>query len=206
MITSSQLIVLDKRPYRENALIVSGISPDFGRIAFVVHGAQKISEKNFPAADLFREIEIEFNDDGTPKELYTAKNVELQTVFDDIANLPRNFKMAGRIGSFLLKNTPVNLPHPYTYDSLRSVLANLAQMECQHELWTLEQCAVIVKTAFLYDNGLLPEGQSEQQNEFMENLIAAGIDNSPLPLCAVEYWNALNNWLNSLIEFHHLKR
>ena len=206
MITSTQLIILDKRPYRENALIVTGISPDFRRIAFVVHGAQKISEKNFPAADLFREVEIEFNDDDTAKELYTAKNVELQTVFDDIANQPRNFKMAGRIASFLLKNTPANLPHPYTYDSLRSVLANLAGVECGHELWTLEQCAVLVKTAYLFDNGLLPQGQSEQQNEFMETLIASGIDNSPLPGCAAEYWNALNNWLNSLIEFHHLKR
>ena len=114
-------------------------------------------------------------------------------------------KMAGKIASFLLKNTPA-LPQPYTYDSLRSVLANLAGMDCQHPLWTLEQCAVVIKSAYLCENGLLPEGQTEQQNDFLENLVAAGIDNSPLPDCAAEYWSALNNWLNSLIEFHHLKR
>ncbi len=206
MLISSQFIVLDKRPYRESALITTGLSPDYGKIAFVIHGAQKLSDKSFPAADVFRELEVEFNDDGTPKELYTAKNVELQTVFDDIANQPRNFKMAGRIASFLLKNTPGNLPQPYTYDTLRSVLTNLAGMECQHELWTLEQCAVVIKSAYLCENGLLPDGQNEQQNEFLENLVASGIDNSPLPQCAPEYWSALNNWLNSLIEFHHLKR
>lgn len=205
MIISCQFIILDKRPYRENALITSGISPDYGKVSFVVHGAQKLSEKSFPIADLFREVEIEFNDDGTPKELYTAKNIELQTVFDTISNNPRNFKMAGKIASFLLKNTPA-LPQPYTYDSLRSVLANLAGMDCQHPLWTLEQCAVVIKSAYLCENGLLPEGQTEQQNDFLENLVAAGIDNSPLPDCAAEYWSALNNWLNSLIEFHHLKR
>lgn len=171
-----------------------------------MHGAQKLSEKNFPAADIFRELEIEFNDDGTPKELYTAKTVEVQTIFDDIANDTRNFKMAGRIASFLLKNSQPNLPQPYTYDSLRSVLANLAKMDCGHEPWTLEQCSVVLKSAYLCENGLLPEGQTEQQNEFMENLVASGIDNAALPGCAPEYWIALNNWLNSLIEFHHLKR
>ena len=206
MIINCQFIVLDKRPYRESALLCSGITPDYGKVSFVIHGAQKLSEKSFPKADLFRELELEFNDDGTPKELYTAKNVELVNCFDAIANEPRHFKMAGRIASFLLKNTQNNLPQLYTYETLRSVLANLAGMDCGHELWTLEQCAVIIKCAFLYDNGLLPEGQNEQQNEFLENLVSSGPDNSPLPNCDPQYWNILNNWLNSLIEYHQLKR
>ena len=206
MIISCQFIMLDRRPYRESALIASGISPDYGKISFVLHGAQKVSEKNFPVADLFRELEIEFNDDGNPKELYTAKSVELLSSFDNIANDSRSFKMAGRIASFLLKNSPPNLPQPYTYDSLRSVLANLAQMDCGHDHWTLEQCAVVIKSAYLCENGLLPETQNEKQNDFLENLVASGIDNSPLPDCNPKYWSMLNNWLNSLIEFHHLKR
>ena len=198
--------MLDRRPYRESALIASGISPDYGKISFVLHGAQKVSEKNFPVADLFRELEIEFNDDGNPKELYTAKSVELLSSFDNIANDSRSFKMAGRIASFLLKNSPPNLPQPYTYDSLRSVLANLGQLDCGHDHWTLEQCAVVIKSAYLCENGLLPETQNEKQNDFLENLVASGIDNSPLPECNPKYWSMLNNWLNSLIEFHHLKR
>lgn len=198
--------MLDRRPYRESALIASGISPDYGKVSFVLHGAQKVSEKNFPVADLFRELEIEFNDDGNPKELYTAKSVELLSSFDNIANDSRSFKMAGRIASFLLKNSPPNLPQPYTYDSLRSVLANLAQLDCGHDHWTLEQCAVVIKSAYLCENGLLPETQNEKQNDFLENLVASGIDNSPLPDCNPKYWSMLNNWLNSLIEFHHLKR
>ena len=201
-----QFIVLDKRPYRESALICSGISPDYGRISFVIHGAQKLSEKSFPKADLFRELELEFNDDGKSKELYTAKNLEVLTSFDDIANDPRNFKMAGRIASFLLKNTQIDQPQLFVYGALRSVLANLANMDCGHEPWTLEQCAVVIKCAYLSDNGLLPEGQTEQQNEFLENLVSAGADNEPLPQCSPQYWNILNNWLNSIIELHHLKR
>lgn len=206
MITNCQFIVLDKRPYRESALICSGLTSDYGRLSFVINGAQKLSEKNFPAAGLFRELELEFNYDDTPREMYTAKNVELLTDFDDIANNQRHFKMAGRIASFLLKNTKPEQDLLFTYNSLRSVLANLAGMDCGHEPWTLEQCAVVIKCACLHDNGMLPEGQNEQQNDFLENLLASGPDNSPLPACDPRYWSILNNWLNSLIDFHQLKR
>lgn len=206
MIVAAQFIVLDKRPYRESALLCAGISPDCGKMAFVIHGAQKITEKKFPEADLFRELDLEYDDDGQGKELYTARNVSLSGNFDTIADNAKHFKMAGAIGSFILKNSAPGLPQPYTYDSLRSVLSNLAGQDCGHELWSMEQCAVVIKTAFLYENGMLPEPQSEGQSEFLENLVASGIDNSPLPECNASYWRSLNNWLNSLIEFHHLKR
>ena len=44
MIVTTQFLVLEKRPYRESALIIRGVSPDCGRASFVVHGAQKIGE------------------------------------------------------------------------------------------------------------------------------------------------------------------
>lgn len=199
--------MLDKRPYRESALLTSGLSPDYGKMSFVIHGAQKLSEKNFPAADLFRELEVEFEDDGNvAKELYTAKNIDLITNFDAIAENTKAFTMATRIGSFLLKNSVAGVPQPYTYDTLRSVLANLAQLDCGHPPWTLLQSSVILKTAHLYENGLLPEPRSTEQSDFLENLVASGIDNSDLPACPEQYWNSLNLWLNSLIEYHQLKR
>lgn len=206
MIISTQFIVLDKRPYRESALLCSGLGPDCGKASFVMHGGQKLSDKNFPAADLFRELELEYEDKGGNQELFTAKNVEIIAAFDGVAENPRHFKLAGMISSFILKNSAPSLPQPYTYDSLRSVLCNLAGVECGHEPWSMEQCSVVIKTAFLYENGMLPEPQNEEQSEFLENLVASGIDNSPLPECADNYWRALNNWLNSLIEYHHLKR
>jgi len=201
VIISGPFIVLDKRPYRESALLLRGVNPDYGRISFILHGAQ--SGKN-PQADLYRELEIEFEDKETPQELYTAKKTDLLTDFSPLADHPRHYLMAGKIGSFLLNNMPPGEPQPYTYDSLRSVLGNLALAD--ETSWTLVQCAVVIKTAFLYENGMLPEGSGAAQNEFMENLVAAGIDNSPLPECPDKYYDTLNNWLNELIRFHQLKR
>lgn len=201
MIISGPFIVLDKVPYRESSLLLRGVSPDFGRISFILHGAQTAKR---PLADLYRELEIEFEDREKVQELYTAKNAELLTDFTPLAEQRKPFLMAGKIGAFLLNNMPVGVAQPYTYDSLRSTFANLALAGSGQE-WSLVQCAVVIKTAFLYENGMLPEGASSEQNDFLENLVAAGIDNSPLPECPDKYYDAINSWLNSLIQYHQLK-
>jgi DNA repair protein RecO len=205
MIVTTQLLVLEKRPYRESALIVRGISPDYGKISFVIHGAQKISEKSTPVADLYRELNLEFKDD-VPGDLHTADRVELLNDFSAIADSAANYKMAVKIGQFLLRNMPDNIPQPYTYDACASVFRHLAGLEEEELRWSLMQCSVVLKCAYLYENGLLPEGATQEQNDFLENLVASGIDNSPLPECRPEYWNSLNRWMNSLLEFHHLER
>lgn len=205
MIVNSQFIVLDKRPYRETGMLLYGISPDYGKLSLISHGAQKISPKNFPVADLFRELNVEFTDDEKGRELFTAGKIELETAFDGIANNPEHFKLAGKISLFLLKNGVPNEPAPYTYDSLKSIFTQLSGDYPLEAVWSIEQCSVLIKTVFLYESGMLPDGGGERQNEFIENLVASGIDNSALPECAPEYWGKLNQWLNSLIKFHQLK-
>ena len=210
MIVSTQCIVLLKRPYRETALLLEGISPDSGRLSLVLHRAQKLSDKEFPTADLYREIEVEYREEegASASTLHTVDRIEVLREFDALADRPRNFAMAGRIASFLLHNLQPGVPQPYSYDTLRSVLAQLAG-ECDEEgapAWTLEQCAVVIKTTFLYENGLLPEARTEQQGNFLENLVAAGIDNSALPACQPQYWTTLNRWLDSLLQYHQLKK
>ena len=205
MIVTTQLLVLEKRPYRESALIVRGASPDCGKISFVVHGAQKIGEKKTPVVDLYRELNIEYKDD-VPGDLHNADRVELLSDFSAVADRSLPYKMAVKIGSFLLRSLPENLPQPYTYDAAVSVFRHLSAPEGGENVWSLVQCAVVLKCAYLYENGLLPEGVTREQNDFLENLVASGIDDSPLPECRPEYWNSLNNWMNSLLEFHHLER
>lgn len=200
MIVTSPVIILDKHPCRETALVLRGISPDYGKISLMLHRAESAAG---PVADKFREVEAEFKDDAKG-EIFTADRIETLTDFSGVADRVKNFAMAERIGAFLLKNLPGDLPQPYTYDTLRSVFSQLAGKE--ENAWTLEQCAVVIKCAYLYENGLLPDGTTPQQSEFLENLVAAGIDNSDLPRCAANYWHELNLWLNSLLDYQHLSR
>ncbi len=204
MTTMTCMIVLSRQPYRETALLLGGFSPDFGRLNLVAHGAQSAKNGTPPAADLYRELEVEFEEKGEG-DLFTARSLELLTPFDALAEQPRHFLFAGKIGAFLLKNSLPGVAMPFTYDSLRSCLGHLA-LPPGHSDRTLEQLAVIVKLTYLYECGLLPEAATAEQGDFLENLVASGVEDSPLPDCPPTYWNALNLWLNSLIDFHHLKR
>lgn len=200
--TSTQFIVLDKRPYKETAMLVSGISPDCGKLSLVVKKAQSISANGeFSGVDLFREFDVCYND--TSGTLFNAESIELTTSFDTIPDNIKNYKMAGKIAQFLLKNLADGVPVPFTYDALHSVLAHLGGSITP--AWTLEQCAVVIKMVFLYENGMLPEQQDRQQ-EFIEALISAGIECGELPPAKKEYYTSLNNWLNTLIQYNNLER
>ncbi|MBR2373035.1 MAG: recombination protein O N-terminal domain-containing protein [Lentisphaeria bacterium] len=203
-INSTSVIVLSRHPYRESAFIAIGISPDHGKFQMVCHGAQKISGKEFPTVDLFREVTVEFTESNA--RLRNVRNVELTGVFDELAEIPVNYRLAGKMGAFLLNNLKEELPMPYTYDSFRSVLSHLAHQIPEPERWSPMQCAVVLKTAFLYENGMLPQSENERNNNFIENVVAAGVDNSDLPRCPDSYWGQLNDWLSTLIDLNGLRK
>ena len=203
-ITSTPLIVLSKSVYRESSLIVVGISPDYGKLQIVCNGALKVSGSDFPMVDLFRELSVEFTESKTP--LKTAREVELLSNFDGVADIAVNYRLAGKMGSFLLHNIQEELPLPYTYDSFRSVLCHLSGEAPEEERWSPMQCAVVLKTAYLCESGLLPQTQDERSSAFLENVVAAGIDNSELPKCPANYWAQLNDWLGTVMDLNGLRK
>ena len=195
-------IILSKQPYRESALLVRAVSPDIGRVDLVAHGAQSVSERKFPVIDLFQELSIEYTMPEN-SQLGTLTQAELKQDFSAIAEQPKHLLFAGRVAQFLLDNTQTELPLPLTYDTLTNMLSHLSGNE--PEPWSMTQCAVLFKAAFLYENGLLPELEGKQ-GEFLEQLIDAGIGGGALPPCNPGYWTSLNRWLDGLIAYHQLKR
>ena len=197
----TQYIVLAKKPYRESALLLSGVSPDAGRLDLVAHGARKTDAKHMPEIDLFRELEVEYDDRGSG-DLHPLRECVTVNDFSALADNPRHFLFAGRMAAFLLRNSRPELPLPLVYDTLRSVLDNLARADG----WDMVRCAVVFKSSFLYENGLLPENVGERQSAFLEQLIDAGVNGSELPPCRPEYWASLNEWLNRMMDYHQLDR
>ena len=185
-------------------MLVSGISPDCGRLSLVVNKARSVSGKGeFSGVDIYREFDVSFPESEN-STLFTASSIELTGAFDAISENIRNFKMAGKISHFLLKNMADGVPMPFTYDALRSVFAHLCGA-VGGVPWTLEQCSVVIKSVFLYENGMLPEQQGSGQ-EFLEGVIGAGVECGELPPGSSEYYTKLNNWFNTLIEYNHLER
>lgn len=203
-ITSTPLIVLSRTPFRESSLIVVGISPDYGKLQLVCNGALKNAAAGGVTADLFRELSVEFTQSRS--SLLTLREMELISANDKLADSPVNWRLAGKMAAFLLANVKEDLPMPYTYDSFSSVLKHLSGTTPEEERWTPMQCAVVLKTAFLCENGLLPRNTDEKSTAFLENVVAAGIDNSTLPRCPREYWAKLNDWLGTVIDLNGLRK
>ena len=192
------VIVLRKTVFREADVMVSAVSPDWGKLELICYNAQRFSGKKFPVLDCFNELEIgfEFTGEGPGKLL----DAELLTSFAPVADRLEIFKLAGKIGNFVLKNSAPELPMAIVYDTLRHVLGNLALNASQGKaLWTPEACGAVIKLACLQENGLLPEFEDPKISAFFDSVIEAGLEGAPLPECAPGYWGKLSLYLNTLL-------
>lgn len=192
------VIILKKSLFREADIMATAVSPDWGKMELVCYGAQSVSGKKFPVLDCFNELEIgfEFSEKG-PSKLFDA---ELITSFAPIADRLDIYKLSGKIADFVLKNSAPELPMAIVYDTLRHVLGNLALNAANGSaLWSPEACGAVIKLACLQENGLLPEFEDAKVSAFFEAVIEAGLEGSPLPECAPEYWKRLTLYLNTLL-------
>ncbi len=198
MAERTTVIILRKTPYRDADLIVTGVSPDFGKLDLIGYGALKIGEKKFPVLDLFNELEVGFEPvENGPAKLLDA---ELTTSFAPVADRLDIFRFAGKIAAFVLKNSAPELPMAIVYDTLRHVLGNLALTAAgKSAVWTPEAGGVIIKLAVLQENGLLPEFEQLEVGALFDAVIEAGIEGTPLPEYAPEYWPKLSLYLNTLL-------
>ena len=206
----SEFIVLRKTPYRENALVLSGISPDFGKLEVIAYCAAGSSKPNsFPVADIYRVLSVTLKDNDLEQGkngLLAAKDIELIEDFPDLPRKLDNLKFIGKIGGFLLRNTVFESPLPLVYDALRSLLRILSN----NEVWSQREAAIVIKLTFLYENGLLPEPENmsaEAAGKVMmlyEKIIECAVDAEPLPKLSVEYYLQLDSYLNMLITRNQL--
>ena len=192
------VIILRKTPFREADIMATAVSPDWGKLELVCYGAQSVSGKKFPVMDCFNELEIGFEPAVQgPSKLLDA---ELLTSFAPVADKLEIFKLCGKIGTFVLKNSAPDLPMAIVYDTLRHVLGNLALNASQgNALWTPEACGAVIKLACLQENGLLPEFENPDISAFFDSVIEAGLEGSALPSCDLGYWGKLSLYLNTLL-------
>ena len=204
-IKKTSVIILRKTPYKETSLIVSSLSPYYGRLDFILKGELKITKKKIPTVDLFRELEIEYKDRDV--ELISPSTMDLLNSYDDISLYPKYFATACKIAIFLLKNTYSGIPCKNSYSSIKNILSKLST---NTEILYPE---TLIKLEYLNENGLLPYSHTNsenlkfsKQNKLIELLLKYSkgeIDT--LPDLSKEYWKRFNDWIINLCMFHHLK-
>lgn len=205
---NTELLVLRKTPYRETSLIVGGLSPDDGRFDFVMKGGLAPDKNKFPALDLFREIRVDFQS-AAGDRMPTVYEAEPLNSYDRLADNPDKYLLACELGNFALENSSPELPCPELYGAVKHVLASLCGYTDSER--TPDQCRMLVRLAYLNENGFLPEAFSDNprkddlQHRLMAILLEAAQGEMPLPDLPDSYWKQMADWTFQLCNYHHLK-
>lgn len=193
-------IVLRQTPFQESGLIVSGLSPDAGRLDFLIKGARSCGKKKFPELGLFRELSLKYRAPDHRSTLFSVREPELLTVFDSVSLHTENYFAACELAAFLTANTRPLLESGQSYRALRTLLTHYSA-EDGAEPWQM-----LVKLAFLNENGLIPEPERESEEELLAHLLAASQGEENPPELPQEYRDRLIRWTDRLLQHHGFRR
>lgn len=182
-------IILKKIPFRESSLIVSGISPELGKLDFVMRGHASGKAGKFPVAGLFRELHIEFKSKSDDLSgLLTAGKMELKANNDSIAENIPGYLAACELSTMLLANTAPMIPIPETYQGLNLFLKSIQSGKAPEPYLSL------VYLMLLREGGELPP-QEGRAGDFLDQLLSATAAGHDIPERLPEsYWQKLSEW------------
>jgi DNA repair protein RecO len=208
---STKIIALKKTAYQESSLIISSISAEYGKIDFVVKGARRISKKEQPIVDIFRELAVEFRE--TRSGLNNPQSLDLVEEYDKIALNPSVFIEVSRLASFLLRNIYPHVPCNRVYSAFKNLLRKSADGSIKTFDFTL------LKLVFLFENGFLPAHfetnsdssfqytvEEKKQHKFLNRLISYAEGNIlNIPVLSTEYQNKFSDWVINQCRYNGLE-
>lgn len=184
-------MILRRTPYMESSLIVSGISPDFGRLDLLLRGARKTGKKSFPFAGLFRELSIEFRLPRGEQTLASLQNHEPVRTHDDLASSTETYLAACDFASFLLRHTRFQLPVPRTFRALSCMFARAASDR------TPSPWLPYAQLVFLHENGFVSVPQEKEHILCSVFDFAEGRTETPPPF-SPRYLTLFTAWIHAL--------
>lgn len=201
----TRYLILRKTPYQDSSLIVAGISPEFGRLDFLLKGARSLSSKRFPSAELFRELTVEFREPGSRSSgLFALRSHEPLAQNDGVAANLDTYFSACHYAAFLLQQSRPMLEAPAAYHAFRLMLRRMAQTG-KSEPWR-----TLALLAFLNEAGFLPESRSfegvsylqrDRRSALLGQLLEYAVsddESSSLPELSEAYWRKLTSWADAL--------
>jgi recombinational DNA repair protein (RecF pathway) len=195
---TTRFLILRKSVYAESSLILAGISPDAGQLHFLVRGARRLGPRQFPVADLYRELAVQYRPGRG--ELWTWKSAEVLADCAGVARDPDAFAAAGWLAAFALGNIPAGMACPRIHAALLAALRRLATGPGSAEIAApaFRDAAVGgVLFVFLEEHGWLPDaGQDPLRRTRRERLLQLSEGRAePAPPDWTAYdWRHLRSW------------
>ncbi|MDD4182165.1 MAG: recombination protein O N-terminal domain-containing protein [Victivallaceae bacterium] len=206
LIQTSEILVLRKSPYGETSMIIAGITPELGRLDLIIKGGMGGGKTKFPAADIFRELQVEFSE-SSQSTLHNLRNAEiLGSCGEALAAVPDNFTLAIELAALILKWGKPQLPAPEVYCAALNVFNQLSMIEVSDRFAEPKRirCAVMLKLVLLSENGLLPEyldrdpDLNVEKHDLMDQILAAAQGLEDPPQNTARFWHKMNSWADAL--------
>lgn len=183
----TEYVALRTTPYGENSMVVTGISPVHGRLAFMVSSALRSGRRGRSPFDLFRRLRVTY----TPRER-DLQAVEAVELLEDYSLLTRDYagyQCACWLAQFLLDNILPGLPCEFTYRSLCIALQRLAA--CAVNPLSVQTGVLLV---YLNENGHLDADAEPQQVQQCQILVDMALGGA-IPALRDDNWQALRDWV-----------
>ena len=197
---TTRFLVLRKTPYSESSLVLAGVSPDVGQLHFLVRGARKLGKRQFPLADLFDVVEIQYG--PSRGSLHTWKSAEATASYRGVATSVVRFEAASRLAKFALGNVQEGLHSPRYFAALTLALGRLAD-PAEDEKNAASAALVGTALVFLEEHGLLPDYAENERLQRQRNwLLKAAETAGPAPVLPPADWQKLEKWTAALLQHH----
>lgn len=195
---NTDFIVLRKIPYEENAIIVNGISPEYGRLDFIVKGGNSGIKRAFPELELFRLCNIDFVFGAG--SLNYIKKLELLENFDAVALNFDRYNAASWLATFSILNLMPQLPHPHFANALEVAFRRLAKTEININAILAGACL-----AFVFEEGWLEYAMKDSTSANQCKIILEMAAGNPPPELSEQCWKDQFEWCKNLLLFNECR-
>lgn len=183
----SQFLVLQKTPYQGSSLIVSGLSPTLGQMAFFVRLPSQKSKKVFAYFDLFRLLRVNYR--KGKGELFFCEEGECISDFSMLASSYENFQAACWMAKFALANVLPGISQPRFFRGMLVALQRLSLQQQSPAAILTGFALTWLEEAGCFDSTTLSSAEMAQCKILLQ--MAAGGD---MPALTEDNWQQLWLW------------
>ena len=186
----TRYMILRKTPFRDTSLVVAGISADHGRLDFVLKGARAIGKKQCPAADVFREFQLEFRPARRAESMPTLVSMDLAASHDGIAQSMDCYLAACSFAAETLRRAQPMLEMPLAWQSFSVMLTRMERTLSPKIPLMLARLAVLREHGMLSDVVPYPDLVAP----LFHCAVDAGV---PLPEIDETALNRIDSWVET---------
>ena len=189
----TEYLVLRKVPFGEGDLIVNGITPGQGKVAFLIYHALDSGKRRFPHFDLFRCLQVRYA--PGKNELQKCQDSGLLEDFSGVSADYGNFQAACWLARFALDNVLPGVPHEHFFRASCNACRALAARALPPAAILSGACLV-----YLYEAGWLSDYQDSPQTvQQCQRLIDMAMGEAEAPALTERNWQDIFAWCKGLL-------